>query len=300
MGLRAIQSKRSGAWRLWELARALDEQGSGVVYRSKLQSFVVGLGVPGGTFRRLLADAKREGFITQIDIWNGEAKLVLTSAEKVAKKLGCSDVGTRRVQMPANLLTDDGWRGSVWAAFISTFNGRPVSRSKMKEITGIPERTQQEYEKQAGIKTKVNYAHDESKVDPDREVLADTILFDHYGAFKWYDRKLKKFVVVWRCPDSRKAPMMYTLAGRGRSRKVNNTLSSLSITCTYPPNNYSNTRRAGDGVVVRLFHYNQAGADKSWKRYAKLDIPPYSNAAISEMYVKKPGGKGCQQWSVSH
>lgn len=278
----------------------MDEHGSGVVLRKDLQDLTNKMGVPRGTFRRWLSNAKRLAIFEQITKQNGDIILLISGAEKVAGILGCDNVGTQRVSMPVEKLFDDNWCSNVWAAFIVTLKGRPVSRRVMRDLTGVPERTQQDYEKEAKIKTTVNYAHDEGTTAGHLPGVRE---HERPNAFKWYDRKLKRDIVVWRCPDTRKAPKAYEYAGQGRSRKVNNRLSSLCTSCTHP--NYSgiildSNRRACDDFVVRLFHHDQDGAERAWKAYTKMDIPPYSDKAIHELYVRKPGGKGCSQWTVTH
>ena len=230
LGLAAIRKghAKGGAWRLWAFARAIDPQGSGTVTRDDLQAFTDHLGVAPSTFRRWLADALRSGLMTQKRRWNGAYILTLAGAARTARTLGLTrgaELDRRRVEIPASLLTAEGWKAWTWAAFIALFDGQPASREKMRELTSVPERTQREWEKAAGIEPLACYAHDENR---DKTHLDGVREYDHPNVFTWYDRAAGKFVIAWRLPDIRKAPASFKCGHKGRTRKIRKDLNANS------------------------------------------------------------------------
>lgn len=201
--------------------------------------------------------------------------------------MGCFHVGSRKAEIPAVDLIGDGWRAAVWAGYIATTKG-PMSRSKMRKVTGVPERTQQEYEKEAGIIQTVNYAHDETRGS---EHLTGVREFERPHAFDYYDKETKQRIICWRTPDTREAPKGYSCAAKGRTRKVN---KAINAGLSYPG-------QASVKTVFRLFHETHKGVVKTLRRIANADLPPWEpEVAPRELYERKPGGVFCDQWRVNH
>ena len=287
LAMRAIAAGHGRAWFVWALARELDRAGSGVIPRERLQAFVASLGLPGSSFRRWLSDARRLGLLGFLSFRSGPM-LTITGERRAAEIVGVGDngVGKKRATVELAKLAGDDWRAWAWAGFIAILNGRPMSRAKMRELTGVPERTQQEYEKQAGIEATINYAHD----DRDPHLLTGIQEHERPHAFKWHDKRRKQTVVVWRTPDTRRAPKGVICAGEGRSRKVNQALRAglLILEQAHVENPF------------RLFHDRYQGAEKTLRRFGRADIPPWDERAIREVYHKQPGGVACQEWGVIH
>jgi hypothetical protein len=292
MGLRADQSNAGGPWRIWTLARTLDRKGSGAILRDDLQAYCTKLGLPRGTFRRWLAEARKLGIITEREYFTGSKRLILAGADRAAELLGCPHVGGKRAAIPVNYLIGEGWKAYIWAGYIATLRERPASRETMRKMTGVPERTQQEYERQAGIVQLANYAHDEAW---GAEHLAGIRENERPHAFTWHDRETDKKIIVWRTPDTRIAPADVSCASKGRTRKVNKKLNHVSSFCM---------ERASTRQVFRLFHDDPKSVKATIRKISKADLPPWKigqeDGPPAELYELKPGGKNCQQWRVEH
>jgi hypothetical protein len=287
LGLAAAANRGGGAWRLWTLARSLDKTGRGAILRVDLERAMRDAGKPAGTFRRWLADAKTFGVMTETMRADGHMILYLAGAIRAAQAFGCPHVGTRKAQVPVMSLLTRKWRSHVWAGYIATLKERPVSRATMRKLTGIPERSQQAFERTAGVLPTANWAHDEVRATGNH--LAGVREFERPAAFLWFDHQKQMPVLVWRLPDNRHSPAEYSSAAKGRSRKINKGLR-------YP----SSSVGRGNDKAIRIFHETQEAAKAAIKKAARLDLPPWEDDAINEVYFEKPGGYGCNQYSILH
>jgi hypothetical protein len=276
--------KAGGAWRLWTLAKALDQAGSGVVVFEDLKNYVLEMGAGDKSFRRWLTDAKRRGWLHQVQRRDGSKVLILAGLVRVAGALGVSDPGGNWIKVRAKDLVVDGWRGFVWAGYLTTFKG-PVSRERLEALTGVPQRTQALWEQTPGIEHEKNYAI--SGISGDH--LTGFREHCRPASFEFRDRSTnEKNVIAWRLPDRRKVSS-YTaeLSNRGRLRKARRKLSSLEAASCSAGSGHSGgcsmaaARGQSTGVgaqrglsgefeFVRLYHDGYKGVKRELKRIGKL------------------------------
>lgn len=288
LGLAAEQARKSGAWRVWEAARYLDEDGSGVVLQSRLFGFVVLENrVNLSTWKRWESQAVKLGYLQPIKRHTGVEIYKLIGITKLAQSLNLEYIGKYKCELPFSKLLRPGWRSALWAGYITTTQERPISRAKMREITGVPESTQQFYEREAGIVATVNYAHDEGRGIDHLPMVQE---YERPHAFKYQLPGSQKQVIAWRLPDNRRAPAPYRKGARGRSKQINRTLRGNSSSLgTVSPS------KAQDD---RLFHEKETSVKHTLKKIARKDISPVSANAVRELYQRKQDGYQCHQYRV--
>lgn len=205
-------NKNVGAFRFWILAKDFD-RGSGYI--------------PAKTFRRhLIKDLKiaRSTVYRWID---AAQELGLIEYNGDVYRLAAWDIGAmiagvtelmRPVNMPIDMFINKGWMAGVWAAFQKHFKG-PKSRAFFEAKTGVPARTQREYEAQAGTKKQANYADmgDPAK-DPENAFYVDQEA-GYYGGSDGHTRR--------RLPNTYEVPDGYSLANKGNTGKRNRRLKEL-------------------------------------------------------------------------
>lgn len=131
------------------MARALDVEGSGKVAREDLREALLEHGAHPRTARRWIRQAIEAG------LFHDTNALHYRSQGKAAAIVGAERMASRPaiIENPAALF-DTGWLGVVWAAYTASRNGgktdlNPISRAALEKLTGVPERTQREYQKQS-------------------------------------------------------------------------------------------------------------------------------------------------------
>lgn len=285
IGLAAKQQHRLTAWRAWELARHYDEDGSGVVEHADLLRFyTLNLGLSISTGRNYIACAVRAGYFQPLTRRNGSKWYLLRGAVGVALSLGLSNVETKRVSVPVKGLLGKGWRKVLWTAKIAACQERPISRAKLEELTHIPRQSQRSYEKKTNVTYTPVYVHDENTpVEHLHYLRFDHPDFPKPHAFPRYDANLKREIIVYRAPDKRHAPASYTQS-RGRSKKVNHALKLLSL--------------SGQERHTRLFHTRDKSLRRATRLLVKHQIPETGKDSVQTLYIEKPGGRGCLQYTT--
>ena len=255
LALAAIHRNMSGAFRVWTLARAIDQDqgGLGRISSADLFDQAKAAKVKRSTFYGWLAQAKANKWLQE----GRSGELYLSGIVNIAKLLKVERLYTR-LELPAAKLTGKGWRAFVFAA---THNGRPTSRQTLKDITGISQRTQARYDHRAKTKrTKSIYVTDR----PASDLQAVKEFSPEATAFVYYDKKTRTAWVAHRRPDIR------TPYGKPeilrRRWKVNLKLTSAKIR-NY--SNFSNTR--GNGLQM-IFHRDQDQANRAARRNGKNDL----------------------------
>jgi hypothetical protein len=198
------------------------------------------------------------GFVTDVQRKDGHWDLVLNSNKKVSRQATEHDK-QKTVLIDPKFLVGNGWKANVWAAFEATFEGRLISRKKLKEISGVPEVTQRAYDKQAGVHRVANYAVSNIHANGFSAVL-------DYGnraaLFKYWDRNTHQLKLGWRIPDSRAFSHVQT-------------------------NGSKKTRRA-----LSLFNRTQESLTASMQQISKNDLP------IRELYLFSHTSKhGSVMWT---
>ena len=146
--------------------------------------------------------------------------LYLQSPAAVAIALNAGPLRGRRVNVP--YVDFCGGTQQVKATLYATYHGgcrasMPKTRRAIRELTGVPERTQAIYDKVAGVKVSYNIGTENE--EPTRENYQRRAWEHGRAAFKLFDLKKRKTVIAWRLPNSYDAD--YPQAPRGRQRKHN-------------------------------------------------------------------------------
>jgi hypothetical protein len=227
MGVRASsrESKAFGAWVLYVLAKAIDQDGTGRVDRRALRGFVDSLELQPRQWQRWISRARELGLFADVQDASGSWILVLASAARAAAAIGCEHLGNRKARMSAADLVGTGSRARVWAAFEIGFNARPISRQRMAAISGVPERTQRSRDVSAETRRQANY----TKVPAPTETRPRVAHFATRTTFTTHDGQ-----IAWRLPDVR----TNDIAQRGpigRARKANRALLQLRNDGSFHP-----------------------------------------------------------------
>lgn len=298
LAFRAYQKGYSHGFRLWTLARALDGKGSGKVKSLELRHAAGEVGLSTRDYHRYLRSAKKAGMLTSIQVKSQTYYLIL-STQKTALAMDCYYIGARRAKLPIGEFFKRDWLSLVWAGWIATLQGKPMSRDKMHALTGVSQRTQRLYEKARGITALIHYAHDETK-DPAKIKMLKAFPVEEGGrphAFVYKEKKTGKEIVTWRLPDSRQT--VYQEGGKGRTRKINRTIKHETkrrhLSLMGQVNVTSNVMI--EVYPIRLFHPQAETASASIIRL--YDTPELLDT-IREVYASKGGGYQCQQWEVLH
>ncbi len=222
MGIEAARrgSGSGGAWRLWVLARALDNAGRGIIKRDDLRAFVVGhLGVNRMTWKRWYSDAMRLEIFKESRNAAGVWYMVFSNAGIIGAALGCVDGVGRRVTMPAAALVGYGWAARVFAAHEVTYKNKPIARETMQKKINVSRSTQQYREARAGVKKIMNIA----KMNRGADHLPGVVDHDRNPGAWFVD---KKGILNRRLPNTYQYKNA-VLSQRGRGRKVNRILRGL-------------------------------------------------------------------------
>jgi len=215
-------NKPVGAFRFWCLAKDYDCGGSGYIPAKDFRNHLIKeLNIPRSTVYRWIDQAldlgltERKGEVYRLAAWDVGAKIA-----------GVTEL-MPPVHMPLKVFVKKGWTAGVWAAFLLHFKGKgPKSRAFFESRTGVPFRTQWEYEKQAGVKKQANYANlgDPSK-DPQHAAAIDGQrgIYGYQGQTR---RRLPNSIIG--------IPEGYTLANKGNTGKRNRKLRELQIEGSIP------------------------------------------------------------------
>jgi len=260
--LRASRNENGGAVRLWILAKNFNEGGCGVIPNKAFRQYVINdLKVKRGTYDVWLARAKHIGIFKIEEVGPIEDQkqyYKLAGYARAAVIVGCDRLG-RGEYLPLEKFIKKGWLGYVWATWIKShrLEDRPISRRTMQELSGISERSQRLYDKQAGIETQANYAKDTTRAGSQGMV-------DYINEFEQDKIKSKAFLnngeITWRLPNSYKTKDIEE-APKGRLRRINNQLQDLL-------NNGGRDPKSGN--YVRRYCESDKQVKRSQKNIRKL------------------------------
>lgn len=270
LGLRAIKTNRSGAWRLWELARHLDEQGSGRVELSSLRKLIVTqAGAHRSTFSRWLRQAENCGAIVIADEY-----VYYVNLGRMAAILGAERI-TRPAAITTETLIRQGWRKHVWAGYLATVATNPISQRTKKQLTGISARTQARYQRGIGHGRKNFVPRGEGtqkNADAYRELFFLTVFCN--------DGRL-----IQRHPDIRIVPMDTALSlPRGRSqRRAQKYMNSLMLLA----------QGNRDEAHPRLYFANDKAAARAIQRNRDYGREPMPG---DEVFLFRRALENANQW----
>jgi len=293
MGISAWRNQHGGAYRLWILAKAIDQEGSGAVTDAELRGAARSLGVHKRSFRRWLAHAGELGLLETLQRRSGKAYRI-SSHEKGAQALGCSYAGPRYVMVPLKrLFNNKRWKGVLFAA-AKTYTSRqkvyetldketqqatkavktvwsPISREALQKMTGISRSAQWRLEKKSGTRIRKCYA------TPDIDGSMLDGVRDFWKPHAFPNPHTGK--VAWRMPNIHQVPSNYASRGKyGRSKKINRALvrgngSAGSLK--------SDVAQSDD--IYRVFYDDHKAAEKALKDWEREET--------GELYAKVPRWK---------
>ena len=268
-----LRHNLAGAGRIWLLLRHLDADGRGWISVEEARAHLSTKGAPlrvcgWRQLRNLLRDG--QGILWyRDDSLRNEARIWLRKPAKVALALSVERVSGHSVKVPVeDLLGGVGEaRAQLYAAFHSgrakeaLHQGRPISRETIARLTGVPRRTQLEYEARAGIKVRHNYAVGEQATTAGMQERA----WQHGGTFRFVDSQGKQGkkggeYVAWQMPNSYAGP--HQQHSKSRNRRINHDLADLR--------EYGG---AGNGQerVEKLYFEHGAAAGKAYNRDSSRD-----------------------------
>jgi hypothetical protein len=252
-----------GAWRLFVLAKNLDTTGRGHVSRELVRAFALSLGINSKTFDRWLNSARVSGFVSDIQRKTGEWDLLLISHEKVVSILDHNkNIRPIYISLPACLLISKGWKSYVFAAWQAQFtnNGeRLVSQKKQFEITGVSEQLQRQYNREAGVTSKKNYAISNIHANGFHGVLE---FGSRAGLFKYWNEKTHQLYLGWRIPNTR----IFSLLRTSGSHKTRRALSLFNKTVEQYSNSMKALRKQQTNTFSELyvFYRNSKSGNGLW------------------------------------
>jgi len=245
--------------RVWLLLRAIDHDGRGWLDVEDICRHLTENGSPYRIFgwrrlRQLLAQG--EGVFWHRD---EQDRLWLYGAHRIAYKLDSGRLQGFPVELPISALL--GGIQVVRAAFYATFHGgrdgKPISRETLESLSGIPGRTQLEYDRVARVERTRNIAIGECHTTENAHERA----WRHgRAAFHFIDTegqrgRAGREYVAWHLPNSYRAD--YQRRSRGSRKRLNRKLADL-VKKGIPGNN--------DRAVEKLFFPNGALAARRYNR----------------------------------
>jgi len=203
-----------GGFRVWFIVKDWLKE-TGFISSKAIKDHLKELGISKSTYSRWVRMAYELGLFLSA----GEL-VKLASWQEGAALAGCSRL-ENPVQVEVEKFIGAGWQSIIWAAYITNHQG-VISRATLRELSGVPERTQRHREHQAGVINQENYAIiGEVKRNPD---LAIGALGDSYNT-GYYQ---KSGEIRRRLPNSRTVPEHIQTAPKGRTKKVNKLLAESS------------------------------------------------------------------------
>lgn len=202
-----------GGYRVWFLAKDWEQGGAGYIPAKEFKQYLKELGIAKSTYSRWIKEAYQLGLFQKA----GKGLIKLASWEKAGKLAGCEKLDNP-VTIEMDKFINAGWMSFVFAGFEKNHEGI-VARATLKELSGgVPERTQYERERRAGVENQANYASFGKVNDNPEQAISG------YGEPGYYQQAGE---VRRRLPNSRTVPECIQQAKKGRKKKVNKALAEL-------------------------------------------------------------------------
>ena len=277
IGLASIPAKLSGAYRIWEIGRHIDQQTKrpGWVACGALIAFCNELGVNERNWRRWVRQAVDSGLFRHDERKDRFYYVSPANAEFI--------LGANPSRITANIdivnLVKTSWKRYLWAAFNANLKA-PMSQAVKEKLTGISERTQRYW--QNGRKSKNGKArpitHSKQNYVDRRSDNVDVLLNVGLTAFEVYGRTKQ------RLPDQIFVPEKVAKLDKKRYRQPED-LSSIELAKI---GDYSSRR----SEVVRLFCSSYKSAKYALKKQS--DIPAQDRP--DEVFY--PDDEHSNQWLI--
>ncbi len=250
--------------RVWLLLRVIDRDGRGWLDVQDIRYCLTDKDSPyricgWRRLRQLLAQG--EGVFWHRD---EQDRVWLYGAHRIAYKLDSGPLQGFPVELPISALL--GGIQAVRAAFYATFHGgrdsKPISRDTLESLSGIPGRTQLEYDRVARVERRRNIAIGErysQENAQDRAWKQGRAVFHFVDTDGKQGRQGREYV-AWHLPNSYRAD--YQRRSRGSRKRLNRKLADLVIKGI--PGN--------DGrAIEKLFFPNGALAARQYNRDPERD-----------------------------
>jgi hypothetical protein len=273
-----------GAWRLYILAKELDQDGVGRVTLADLRGFALHLGLNPRTYQRWINQAERRGVLSYFQKESGEWWVNLQSPAKLCHVLGWDAIG-KKMQVDPALLIGPGWKANIWASVSAGIDGRQISRERLQKVYNVPARTQTHRDNQADVNRQSNYA------DTGIEVSAGDVKAWQQNNPQWKGLfRASNGHLYRRLPDTR-ATNKVILIGTGRGRKALSELRHLQdITACYK-RDQALANGIEDSEYIRLFNRNPKQL-KTSKRKLERQKKPRVVDVFQHVYDNKDSGAG--------
>jgi len=234
-----------GGYRVWFLAKHW-HKASGYIPGKKFKEYLKELGIAKSSYHRWIKEAY------EIGLFQRAGKLIKLSSWTSASKLA----GCKKLDNPVTLEIDKfinaGWQAFVWAGFINNHSGI-IARATLKELSGgVPERTQYERERRAGVENQANYASFGKVKDYPEQAVS---LYGEPGHYQQAGE------IRRRLPNSRTVPDCVQKANKGRIKKINLELGKKSF----------HDAASNNSTVYRLYADNYEQTKSIKRKDRKLD-----------------------------
>lgn len=215
---------QANAFRLWFIAKDYCQGRRGAIPVKALRAHLKALGVSRATYSRWVGAALECGLMERVK----SERLGFDLYSLAGWATGAALAGCERLGKPANVelmsFAGRSWISYSWAAFLTRFENKPVSRETLNTLANVPVRTQQYREKRAKVEQKTNIAV--------------------WGKYQEIAQKSPEFLISYcetpglfieklsgdlcqQLPNSRAIPEGISLANKGSTRKVNGALSMV-------------------------------------------------------------------------
>jgi hypothetical protein len=213
--------------RVWLLLQHLDTQARGWLWvddvREKLTNKQSPTRVCGWRRLRQILSQGENVFWTR----DRSGRIWIRGSARVAMALYVDRLVGKPVELPLPALL--GGIGDVRAHFYASFHsGRrdsnPITRQKLRELTGVPERSQHDYERQAGVDSQRNMTIGERysvKEVQERAWRHGRAAF-HFVDIQGKQGKPGREYIAWHMPNSYQGP--HDPCCKGRQKKINRQL----------------------------------------------------------------------------
>lgn len=234
LAIAMLQNECEAAGRVWLLLRAVDTKGCGWVSVERARKLLTNsrspLRICGWRQMRNLLKQGDGLFWTRDDHKKVNARIWLRAPSKVAASLGVDRFRAKPVNVPVKALLDG--VGAVRAHFYTSYHSgrdseKPIARQTLADVTGVPRRSQQIYEKKTGVKRRKNwavgscYAQEEVQHRAAQHGHALFQLDDHQGKFG----AAGESYVAWQMPNSYAGP--HSPQTNACKKRINRQLADL-------------------------------------------------------------------------
>lgn len=257
IGLAVLDQKLTNAYQVWLLVLHLEKQQNshGKINLPDLRLLVrEKLGWTGRNLRYVLNRGNGR-------FWRRDDKdrLFRVGAARLASSLGLGRLAGDPVLLPFDVLTAGrgDFNAHLYAAYHSgRREARPISQGTIRDIAGIPERTQRRYCRVARVKRQPSFAVGENATKENQQERA---WLHGRSCFVFVDSKGRQGkpggrFVAWRLPNI--YGRVHDRAARGRLRKNNRKIADLVNIGT----------RGNSGGQVAIFHPNALLASRAYSR----------------------------------